>query len=119
MAEGDWARASLITEAVRVGAIEQAMSPGIAVYTVPVLVASRSEMPNLVTSIAACLGLKVLGAGGVDVPSVAAHGAEVVHVDDWGGSRTRGGVLELRRAGDEVDEHIRGRRVNCGQVVGG
>jgi hypothetical protein len=74
-------------------------------------------MPDLVTSVALGPGLKVLGAGGMDVPSVAAHGAEVVHVDDRGGGRMRGGVLKLRRvrgAGDEVNEHVWGRGADCG-----
>ena len=70
-------------------------------------------MPNLMTSIASGPGLKVLGAGGVNVPSVAAHGAEVVHVNDQRGGRMHGGVLVLRRAGDEVDEHVWGRGANC------
>ena len=110
---------SLLAEAVGVGAVKRTMSPGVAVHAVPVLGARHSEMSDLVTRVAARPGLKVLGAVGADVPSVTTHGAEVVHVDDQRGGRVRGGVLELRRAGDEVDEHIRGRRVNCGQVVGG
>ena len=71
-------------------------------------------MPDLMTSVASGPGLKVLGTGGTDVPSVAAHGAEVIHVDDRRGGRTRGGVLELRRAGGKVDEHAWGRGVDCG-----
>ena len=71
-------------------------------------------MPDFMTSVASGLGLKVLGAGGVDVPSVAAHGAEVVHVDDRRGGRMCGGVLKLRRAGNEVNEHVWGRGVDCG-----
>ena len=70
-------------------------------------------MPDLMTSIALGPGLKVLGAVGVNVPSVAAHGAEVVHVDDRRGDRACGGVLELRRVGDEVNEHVWGRGANC------
>ena len=70
-------------------------------------------MPYLMTSVALGPGLKVLGAGGVDVPGVAAHGAEVVHVDNRRGGRMRG-VLELWRAGDEVNEHVWGRGVDCG-----
>ena len=70
-------------------------------------------MPNLVASVAACPGLKVLGAVGVNVPSVTTHGAEVVHVNDWQGGRMCGGVLELRRAEGEVDEHAGGRGVDC------
>ena len=90
------------------------MSPGVAVHAVPVLGAGQSEMPDLVASVAARLGLNVLGAVGVDVPSVTTHGAEIVHVDDRGGGRTCGGVLELRRAGGEVDEHAWGSGANCG-----
>ena len=74
-------------------------------------------MPDLLTSVALGPGLKVLGAVGANVPSVAAHGAEVVHVDDQRGGRMHEGVLELRRAGDEVDEHVRGRGTDCGQVI--
>ena len=63
----------LLAKAMRVSAVEQTVSPCIAVHAVPVLVAGRSEMPDLVTSVASGPGLKVLGAGGVDVPSVATH----------------------------------------------
>ena len=52
-------------------------------------------MPDLMTSVASGPGLKVLGTGGVDVPSVATHGAEVVHVDDLRGGGVGGGVLKL------------------------
>jgi hypothetical protein len=90
------------------------MSPGVAVHAVPVLWARRSEMPDLVTSVAMRPGLKVLGAVGTNVSCVTAHGAEVVHVDDQRGGRTHGGVLELRRAGGKVDKHTRGRGADCG-----
>ena len=85
----------------------------VAVHAVLVLGAGQSEMPNLMTSVASGPGLKVLGAVGANVLSVATHGAEVVHVNDRRGGRTHGGVLELRRAGDEVDEHVWGRGANC------
>jgi hypothetical protein len=104
----------LLAKAMGVGAVERTVSPCIAVHAVPVLVAGRSEMPDLVTSVASGPGLKVLGAGGRDVPSVATHGAEVVHVDDRRGGRMHGGVLKLQRAGDEVDEHVGGRGADCG-----
>jgi hypothetical protein len=112
--EGDWARAISLAKVMGVGAVERPVSPCVAVHAVPVLVARQGEMPDLMTSIASGPGFKVLGTGGVDVPSVAAHGAEVVHVDDWRGGRARGGVLKLGRAGDEVDEHVWGRGADCG-----
>ena len=90
------------------------MSPCVAVHAVPVLVARCGEVPNLTTSVASGPGLKVLGAGGTDVPSVATHGAQVVHVDDRRSGRMHGGVLKLQRAGDEVNEHVWGRGVDCG-----
>ena len=113
MAEGDWTRTSPLAKVVGVGAEERAMSPCVAVHTILVLGARGSEMPDLVTSIAACPGLKVLGAVGTNMPGVAAHGAEVVHVNNWRGGRVHGGVLELRGAGDEVNEHVWGRGANC------
>ena len=41
---------------------------------------------------------------------VATHGAEVVHVDDWGGGRTHGGVLQLGQSQGkgEVEGHSGG-----------
>ena len=114
MAGGDWTGASPIAKAVGVRTEEQTMSPGVAVHAVPVLVARSSEMPDLVTSVAVCPGLKVIGAVGANVPHVTTHGAEVVHVDDWRGGRMRGGVLELREAGSEVDEQAWGRGADCG-----
>ena len=97
-----------------VGTEEQTMSPGVAVHAVPVLVARSSEMPDLVTSVAARPGLKVIGAVGTNVPRITTHGAEVVHVDDRRGGRTHGGVRQLRRVESEIDEHAWGRRVDCG-----
>jgi hypothetical protein len=90
------------------------MSPSVAIHAVPVLGTRRSEMPNLVAGVAVRPGLKVLGAVGANVPSVTTHEAEVVHVDDRRGGQTHGGVLELRRAKGEVDEHAWGRGVDCG-----
>ena len=108
---------SPIAKVVGVGTEEQTMSPGVAVHAVPVLVARSSEMPDLVTSIAAHPGLKVIGAVGANVPRITTHGAEVVHVDDRRGGKTCGGVLELRRAEGEINEHAWGRRADCGQIV--
>ena len=82
MAGGDWAGAGPITKVVGVGAEERTMSPSVAVHAVPVLVARSSEMPNLVTSVVAHPGLKVVGAIRTNVPSVTTHGAEVIHIDD-------------------------------------
>ena len=114
MAEGDWTRTGPLAKAVGVGAEERTMTPGVAIHAVSVLRARRSEMPDLVTGIAVRPGFKVFGAVGTNVPSVAAHGAEVVHIDDRRGGRMCGGVLELRRVEDEVDEHVRGRGADCG-----
>ena len=52
---------------------------------------------------------------------VATHEAEVVHVDNWGGSRTRRGVLQPGGVGDkgEVNEHSGGRGMDCGRSIGG
>ena len=74
-------------------------------------------MSDLVTGVAARSGFKVFRAVGTNVPSVTTHGAEVIHIDDRGGGRAHEGVLELRRAGDEVDEHVGGRGVDCRPVV--
>ena len=114
MAKGDWAGSSFLAKMVRVGAVEQAVSPCVAIHAVLVLGAGGSEMPNLMTSVASGPGLEVLGASGANVPCVTTHETEVVHVDDQRGSRAHGGVLELRRAGDKVDEHVWGRGANCG-----
>ena len=89
------------------------MSPGIAVHAVPVLGAGRSEMPDLVTSVATQPGLKVLGAVGTNVPSVPTHGAEVIHVNDRRSGRMCEGVLELRGVEGEVNEHAWGGGANC------
>ena len=61
---------SSITEVVGVGTEERTMSPGVAVHAVLVLWARRSEMPDLVTSVAVRPGLKVLGAIGMNVSHV-------------------------------------------------
>ena len=102
---------------VGVGTEERTMSPGVVVHAVPVLVARSSEMPDLVRSVAAHPGLKVIGAVGTNVPCITTHGAEVVHVDDWRGGRTHGGVLQLRRVESEIDEHAWGRRADCGRII--
>ena len=58
----DWTAASLLTEAVGVGAGVTAVSPGVAVPAVAVLGAGGSEMPHLVTGVATRPGLEVVGA---------------------------------------------------------
>ena len=93
------------------------MSPGVAIATVVVLVAVGGEVANLMTGVAMGSSFQVVGVVGMDMAHVATHGAEVVHVDDWWGGRTCGGVLELRRAEGEVDKHAGGRGVDCRRVV--
>ena len=78
---------------MQVGARVGPMSPAVAVSAVLVLGAFRGEMTNLVTSVATCLGLEVVGAVGMNMPHVTAHETEVVHVNDWRGSGMRRGVL--------------------------
>ena len=69
------------------------MSPAVAVSAVLVLRAFEGEMADLVTSVATCLGLEVVGAVGMNMPHVTAYEIEVVHVNDWRGSGTCRGVL--------------------------
>ena len=88
---------SPITKVVGVGTEERMVFPAVAVHAVLVLGARGSEMPDLVASVAMRPGLNVLRAVGMNVPSVTTHGAEVVHVDDWRGGGTCGGVLVTRR----------------------
>ena len=107
----DWAVTFLLTEAVGIGAGMTAMSPGIAVPTVAVLGAGGSEVPNLVAGVAMRPGLKVSWAVGVNMANMATHGAEVVHVDDWGGRGDRWGVPKRRgaRGKGDSDGHRGGR----------
>ena len=58
------------------------MSPAVAVSAVLVFGAFRGEMADLVTSVATCLGLEVVGAVGMNMPHVTTHKIEVVHVND-------------------------------------
>ena len=58
------------------------MSPAVAVSAVLVLGAFEGEMADLVTSVAICLGLEVVGAVGMNMPHVTTHEIEVVHVND-------------------------------------
>ena len=74
----------LLTEAVGVGASVTAVSPGVAVPAVAVLGAGGSEMPHLVTGVATRPGLEVAWAIGTNMAYMTTHGAEVIHVDDWG-----------------------------------
>ena len=78
-------------------------------------------MADLVTSAAVRPSLHVVQTVCVNVAHVATHGAEVVHVNDWGGGRMHRGVLQLGGVRDEgeVDEHSGGRGVDCGGSVTG
>ena len=87
----DWAAAIFLTEAVGVGAGISAVSPGVAVSTVAVLGAGVSEVPYLVAGVATCPSFKIPRAIGTDVADMAAHGTEVIHVDDGRGGRMRWG----------------------------
>ena len=109
----DRAAAIFLTEAMGVGASVTAMPPGVAVPIVAVLGAGGSEMPNLVTGAATRPGLKVSWAGGANMANMATHGAEVVHVNDWGGRGDCWGVLQFRGswAEGELEEHS-GRRAD-------
>ena len=60
-------------------------------------------MPDLVTGAATRPGLEVSGAVGANVAHMAAHGAEVVHVDDWGGRGDRWRVPKCGGAWGEGD----------------
>ena len=108
----DRTAAIFLTEAMGICAGVTAMPPSVAVPTVAVLGAGGSEMPNLVTGAAARPGLEVPWAGGANMANMATHGAEVVHVDDWGGRGDRWGVLQFRGSEGELDEHSGGGRVD-------
>ena len=71
-------------------------------------------MPNLVAGVATHSGLEVSWAVSADMANVATHGAEVVHVDDWGSRGNHWGVLQFRgsRAEGELEEHSGGGRVD-------
>ena len=103
VASWDWAVAIFLTEAVGIGAGMTAVPPGVAVPTVAVLGAGGSEMPNLVAGVATHSGLEVSWAVSADMAHMAAHGAEVVHVDDWGGRGDRWRVPKCRGAWGEGD----------------
>ena len=107
----DGAAAIFLTEAMGIGTGVAAVPPGVAVPAVAVLGAGGSEMPNLVAGVATRPGLEVSWAVGANMANVATHGAEVVHVDDWGGGGYSWGVPKCRGAwgkGDS-DEHGGGR----------
>ena len=73
-------------------------------------------MPNLVAGIAMCPSLEVSWAVGANMANMATHGAEVVHVDDWGGRGDCWGVPKRRGAwgkGDS-DGHGGGRADSVG-----
>ena len=99
----DWAAAIFLTEAMGVRAGVAAMPPRVAVPTVAVLGAGGSEVPDLMAGAATCPGLEVSGAVSANMAHMTTHGAKVVHVDDWGGSGDRWGVLQCRGAWGEGD----------------
>ena len=110
----DWTVAIFLTEAMGVRAGVTAMPPGVAVPAVAVLGAGGSVMPNLVTGATTRPGLKVPWTGGANMANMATHGAEVVHLNDWGGRGDRQGVLQFRgsRGEGELEEHSGGRGAN-------
>ena len=114
MAGWDWAAAILFTEAVGVRASVAAMPPRVAVPAVAVLGAGGSKVPNLVASVATRPGLEVPWAVSANMAYMATHGAKVVHVDDWGGGRTRGRELQLGGGWGlgELKEHGGGGRAD-------
>ena len=99
----DRATAIFLTEAMGVRASVAAMPPRVAVPTVAVLGAGGSVMPNFVTGAATRPGLEVSWAVNANMAHMATHGAEVVHVDDWGGRGDRWGVPQCRGAWGERD----------------
>ena len=103
--------AIFLTEAMGVCASVTAVPPAVAVPAVAVLGAGGSEMPNLVAGIATHPGLEVSWAVGTNMANMATHGAEVVHVDDWGGRGDGWGVLKRRgaRGKGDSDGHGGGR----------
>jgi hypothetical protein len=106
----DRTTAIFLTETVGVCASVTTMPPGVAVPTVVVLGTGGGEMPNLVTGVATRPGLEVSWAGGANMANMATHGAEVIHVDDWGGGGDRWGVLQFRGSWGEgeLEEHSGG-----------
>ena len=108
MADWDWAAVVFLTEAVGVGAGMAAVSPGVAVTAVAILGTGGSEMPNLVAGVATHPGLEVSWAVGANMANMATHGAEVVHVDDWGCGGDRWGVPECRGAQGKGDSNGHG-----------
>ena len=92
MAGWDRAATIFLTEAMGVRASVAAMPPRVAVPTVEVLGAGGSVVPDFVTGAATRSGLEVSGAVSANMAHMATHGAEIVHVDDRGGSGDRWGV---------------------------
>ena len=111
----DGAVAIWVTEVVRICAGVGLMSLAVAISAVLVLVALGGGVADLVTGTAMCLCLLVVGAIGTNMAHVATHGAEVVHVNDWRGSRVCGRVLQLGgvRGKGERDSGSGGRGVDC------
>ena len=114
MTSWDRTAAIFLAEAMGVCASVTTVPPGVAVPTVAILGAGGSEMPHLVAGVATRPGLEVSWAVGANMANVATHGAEVVHVNDWGGGRTCWGVLQFRgsRGEGELEAHGRGGRAD-------
>ena len=114
MAGWDWAVAIFLTEVVGIGAGMTAVPPAVTVSVVAVLGATGGEMPDLVAGVATCPGFKVPWAFGMDVTDMAAHGTEIIHVDDGRGGRTCWGVLQLggHWCEGELEEHGGGGRAD-------
>jgi hypothetical protein len=80
------------------GALVPLVSPGVAETTEFLLVALLSVMADLVAGLAACPGSCVLGALGVNMAAVPAHGAKGVHVVVGGvAGQVGGGMGEAGR----------------------
>ena len=100
-----WDRAATIflTEAMGVRAGVAAMPPCVAVPTVAVLGAGGGVVPDLVAGVAARPGLEVPGAVDANMAYITTHGTKVIHVDDWGSSGGRWGVVQCRGIWGEGD----------------
>ena len=92
------------------------MCPAVAVSVVSAPMALRGGVANLVIGAATYSGLLVVGTIGMNMACVPAHGAEVVHVNNWWDSRACRGILQLGgvRGEGKEDSGSRGRGVDCG-----
>ena len=100
--------AIFLTKVMGFHASVTAVPPGVAVPAVAVLGAGGSKMPNLVAGVAMHPGLEVSWAVGANMANMATHGAEVVHVDDWGSRGDRWGVPKRRGARGKGDSNRHG-----------